>query len=82
MESLSLQNGRCIFVLLAGVIGYAICIGMLMSFVVTSYDTTTLFLGEDVNSPEKWRKAIESLLFGLLSAEEQSGEMLTKADVS
>jgi len=57
-------------------------IGMLMSFIVTSYDTTTLFLGDDVNSHEKWRQAIESLLYGVFSAEEQPEGILTQADKS
>ncbi len=29
-----------------------------ISFLVTGYDTTTLFIGEDVNSPERWEKAV------------------------
>jgi len=57
-------------------------VGMLMSFIVTSYDTTTLFLGQDVNSPEKWSLAIESLLFGVFAAEEQTEEILAQADKS
>jgi len=57
-------------------------IGALMSFIITSSETMPLFLGEEANSPEKWREAIESLLFGVFAVQEQPEEILTQADVS
>jgi len=41
----------------------------LISFLVTGYDTTTLFLGEDINSPEKWEQAIARLVNDAITSE-------------
>lgn len=53
----------------------------LSSFIVSGYDTMTLFLGKDMNSPEKWEQAIRSLLFGVFAVEEQPEHKLAGTQI-
>jgi AcrR family transcriptional regulator len=59
---------------------YLMGIAGLLSLIITSSDATALFLEDDMNSPEKWRQAIEGLLLGVFATEEQPEGILTQAD--
>ena len=50
----------------------------LVSFLVTGYHTTTLFLGQEVNSPERWEDAIARLINNAITSEVAPEKVATK----